>query len=182
MKFLSFPFCLAVLAANLSFAGSLRSPVVSHASAPLTYRLRMYHTHTGEHLDLIYKRGSTYIPQSLARLDHLLRDWRTGTVHHYDPKLFDLLTRLEKAVGRPGAEIDIICGYRSPATNDLLRRTTFGVAKHSLHMQAEAIDIRVPGTKTSTLRDAALALHGGGVGYYAQSNFIHVDVGRVRHW
>jgi uncharacterized protein YcbK (DUF882 family) len=80
------------------------------------------------------------------------------------------------------AEIHVVCGYRAPWSNDFLRRTTTGVAKNSLHMQAEAIDIQLPGTKTSVLRDAALALHRGGVGYYAASNFIHVDVGRIRRW
>jgi uncharacterized protein YcbK (DUF882 family) len=85
-------------------------------------------------------------------------------------------------VGRANAEIHVLCGYRSRWTNEFLRRTTTGVAKHSLHMQAEVIDIFLPGTNTSVLRDAALDLHRGGVGYYAASNFIHVDVGPVRRW
>jgi uncharacterized protein YcbK (DUF882 family) len=103
-------------------------------------------------------------------------------VHHYDPRLLDLLSELEASVGRPNAEIDIICGYRSPWSNEFLRTHTTGIAKHSLHMQAEAIDIRLPGIKTAAVRDAALALHRGGVGYYAQSDFVHVDLGRVRRW
>ncbi|HEY7338155.1 MAG TPA: DUF882 domain-containing protein [Bryobacteraceae bacterium] len=152
------------------------------ASLPVEHRLRLYHTHTGEHLDVVYRHGDHYVPEALAKLDHFLRDHRTGDVHHYDPRLFDLLSDLTGAVGRLNAEIDVICGYRSPGSNEFLRRTTTGVAKNSLHMQAEAIDIRLPGEKTSVLRDAALALHRGGVGYYASSNFIHVDVGRVRHW
>jgi uncharacterized protein YcbK (DUF882 family) len=146
------------------------------------YRLRLFHTHTGERLDVVFRRGDDYVPEALARVDHFLRDHRTGEVHHYDPRLFDLLADLENAMGRPNAEIDIICGYRTPWSNEFLRTHTNGVAKNSLHMQAEAIDIRVPGTKTSAVRDAALALHRGGVGYYAQSNFVHVDVGRVRRW
>jgi uncharacterized protein YcbK (DUF882 family) len=144
--------------------------------------LRLYHTHTGEHLDVIYRVGGNYVPDALDKLDHFLRDHRTGDVHHYDPRLFDLLSDLTKAVGRAGAEINIICGYRSPWSNDFLRRTTSGVAKNSLHMQAEAIDIRLPGTKTSFLRDTALAFARGGVGYYPQSDFIHVDLGRIRRW
>jgi uncharacterized protein YcbK (DUF882 family) len=87
-----------------------------------------------------------------------------------------------RAVGRPDAEIYIICGYRAPESNEYLRTHTSGVAKHSLHMQAEAIDIRLPGTRTLQFRNAALALGRGGVGYYPQSDFIHVDVGRVRRW
>lgn len=142
----------------------------------------MYHTHTGEYLDLVYRRGNTYLPDALATLDHFLRDHRTGDVHHYDPRVFDLLSDLEKSVGRPAAEIDIVCGYRSPWSNEYLRTHTSGVAKNSQHMLARAIDIRLPGISTAALRDAALSLHRGGVGYYASSNFIHVDVGRVRRW
>ncbi len=145
-------------------------------------RLRLFHTHTGEHLDIIYRRGDTYLPQALARLDQFLRDHRTGDVHHYDPRVFDLLSDLTGAVGRANAEIQIICGYRTPWSNEFLRTHTSGVARHSLHMEAEAIDIRLPGTHLADFRDAALALHRGGVGFYPKSDFIHVDVGRVRRW
>jgi len=144
--------------------------------------LRLFHTHTGEHLDVVYKHDGSYVPGALEKLDHFLRDHRTGDVHHYDPRVFDLLTDLTQAIGRPNAEIQIICGYRAPKSNEFLRTHTSGVAKHSLHMQAEAIDIRLPGTRTSKFRDAALALGRGGVGYYPVSDFIHVDVGRVRRW
>ena len=146
------------------------------------YRLRFFHTHTGERLDVTYRAGGQYVPEALDRLDYFLRDHRTGDVHHYDPRLFDLLNDLLASVGRAGAEIDVICGYRSPWSNEFLRTHTPGVSLHSLHMQAEAIDIRLPGLKTVAFRDAALALHRGGVGYYAKSDFIHVDVGRVRRW
>lgn len=146
------------------------------------YRLRFFHTHTGERLDIVYRIGDQYVPEALDRLDHFLRDHRTGDVHHYDPRLFDLLNDLLASVGRAGAEINVICGYRSPWSNEFLRTHTPGVALHSLHMQAEAIDIRLPGLKTWAFRDAALALHRGGVGYYAKSDFIHVDVGQVRRW
>ena len=111
-----------------------------------------------------------------------LRDHRTGDVRSYDPRVFDLLHDLLAALGKPNAEIDVICGYRTPKSNQYLRSHSSGVAEHSLHMQALAIDIRVPGIDTAKLRDAALSLHRGGVGYYAKSNFVHVDVGRVRHW
>ena len=168
---------------------SLFLPVVLIASASLSppapvreYHLRFYHTHTGERLDIVYRRGDDYIPEALQRLDYFLRDHRTGDVHHYDPRLFDLLTDLTAKVHRYGEEIDVICGYRSPWSNEFLRTHTVGVARHSLHMQAEAIDIRMPGLKTSVFRDAALSLQRGGVGYYPKSNFIHVDVGRVRRW
>ncbi len=164
---------LPLLIASTSFSEPL---------APRESRLLLYHTHTGQHLDVVYRRGADYLPDALARVDQFLRDHRTGDVHHYDPHLLDLLSDLETSVGRPLAEIYIICGYRSPWSNQFLRLHTSGVARNSLHMQAEAIDIRLPGTKTSTLRDAALALHRGGVGYYAKSDFIHVDLGRIRRW
>jgi uncharacterized protein YcbK (DUF882 family) len=95
---------------------------------------------------------------------------------------FDLLHDLMARLGRPNGEIDIVCGYRTPSTNEYLREHTQGVALHSQHMQAKAIDIRVPGVPTAEVRDAALAMHRGGVGYYAESNFVHVDVGPVRRW
>jgi len=146
------------------------------------HQLRLFHTHTGERLDVVYRVGDQYIPEALDKLDHFLRDHRTGDIHHYDPRLFDLLSDLTASVGRAGAELHVICGYRSPWSNEFLRTHTVGVAQHSLHMEAEAIDIRLPGLNTSAFRDAALALHRGGVGYYAKSDFIHVDVGRVRRW
>jgi uncharacterized protein YcbK (DUF882 family) len=168
----------------------LLTPLLGHSAtesvspAAHEYRLRFYHTHTGERLDVVYRRGDQYIPEALDELDHFLRDHRTGDVHHYDPRLFDLLNDLTASLGDSGGEIDVICGYRTPWSNEFLRTRSphTGVAEHSLHMQAEAIDIRLPGIPTAELRDAALRLHRGGVGYYRGSDFVHVDVGRVRHW
>jgi uncharacterized protein YcbK (DUF882 family) len=156
----------------------------SASPAAHEYRLRFYHTHTGEHLDVVYRRGDQYIPEALDELDHFLRDHRTGDVRDFDPRLFDLLYDLTASLGDSGGEIDVICGYRIPWSNEFLRTRNphTGVAQHSLHIQAEAIDIRLPGIPTSELRDAALRLHRGGVGYYRSSDFVHVDVGRVRHW
>jgi uncharacterized protein YcbK (DUF882 family) len=142
----------------------------------------MFHTHTNERVDIVFRRGDAYVPGGLDQLNRFLRDSRTAEVHAYDPKVFDLLYDLETALGRQDAEIQIICGYRAPGTNEYLRATTNGVAKNSRHVRAEAIDIRVPGTSSLLLRDAALKLKRGGVGYYAASNFIHVDVGPVRRW
>lgn len=160
----------------LSRAGE--SPVQPESN----YRLRLYHTHTNEWIDVVYRVGNSYIPSAIDHLDEFLRDHRTGDVIQLDRRVFDLLHDLTAAVGRPEAEIDIICGYRTPWSNDFLRRTTQGVASHSLHMQGEAIDIRMPGVSISRLRDVALTLHRGGVGYYPGSRFVHVDVGRVRRW
>jgi uncharacterized protein YcbK (DUF882 family) len=152
------------------------------AASDSAYRLHFFHTHTGERLNIVYRDGEGYDQESLARLNHYLRDHRTGEVHEYDPRVFDLLHDLTTALGNPDLEIDVICGYRTPWSNEFLRTHGHGVAVHSLHMQAMAIDIRVPGVPTAQLRDAALALHRGGVGYYAASDFVHVDVGRVRRW
>ena len=154
----------------------------TRASTDRQHRLRLYHTHTGERIDIVYRRDEGYVPEALASLDQFLRDHRTGEVHHFDPRLFDLLSDLTASVGRPGAEINIVCGFRTPWSNEYLRHHTSGIATNSLHMQAEAIDIRLPGTKTLQFRQAARRLGRGGVGYYARSDFIHVDLGRVRYW
>ncbi len=154
----------------------------ANASPQREYGLRLYHTHTNQQIDLVYRRGDTYLPDAIDRLDRFLRDHRTGAIHRLDPRLFDLLHDLTGSAGRPESEIDIVCGYRSPWSNEFLRRTSSGVASHSLHMQGEAIDIRIPGVPVSKLRDLALGLHRGGVGYYPRSGFVHVDVGRVRRW
>jgi len=161
-----------------AFSQSGESPVQPETA----YRLRLYHTHTNERIDIVYRIGDTYIPAAEDRLDHFLRDHRTGDVIQLDRRVFDLLHDVAAGAGRPDGEIDIVCGYRTSWSNEFLRRTTQGVASHSLHMQGEAIDIRMPGVPTSQLRDVALNLHRGGVGYYPESRFVHVDVGRVRRW
>lgn len=166
----------------LIFAPAVHAAGFSEPSQ--AYRLRLYHTHTGEWLDIVYRRGDSYLPEALARLDMFLRDHRTGEVHHYDPRVFDLLHELATSVHTPDSQIDVICGYRTPWSNEFLRHRSAhtGVAQHSLHMQAEAIDIRLPGVATAVVRDAALKLARGGVGYYRASDFVHVDVGRIRRW
>jgi uncharacterized protein YcbK (DUF882 family) len=153
-----------------------------HVAQDVSYSLNFVHTHTGERLNIVYRGGEGYYPESLARLNRFLRDHRTGEIHEYDPRVFDLLHDLTTALGNPNLEVDVVCGFRTPWSNEFLRTHGHGVARHSLHMQAMAIDIRVPGVPAAQLRDAALALHRGGVGYYATSDFVHVDVGRVRRW
>jgi len=152
------------------------------SSSDIEHRLLLYNTHTGERLEIVYRRGSSYVPAAIAKLDYFLRDHWTGQVRHLDPRLYDILEALTQQVGRPDSEIDIVCGYRTAASNAALRERTAGVARNSLHIQAEAIDLRMPGVSTEKLREAALALHRGGVGYYPHSDFIHVDTGRVRQW
>jgi uncharacterized protein YcbK (DUF882 family) len=173
---------LVVTACFFSFIGH---PVV-HAEnvnpSGEVYRLRLYHLHTGERADITYRVGNEYLANGVAQLNHFLRDHRTGDVKSYDPREFDLLHDLMVRLGHPDGLIDIVCGYRTPWSNNYLREHGHGVALHSQHMEAKAIDIRIPGVATSQVRDAALAMQRGGVGYYAASDFVHVDVGRVRRW
>jgi uncharacterized protein YcbK (DUF882 family) len=163
----------------LFLSSSLASGMIP---APREYRLRMFNTHSLERLDVVYRRDEVYDPAALTKLDIFLRDRWVGAVKHYDPRLFDLLNELVVQAKKPEAEINVICGYRTAESNASLRRRTSAVAKNSMHIQAEAIDIRLPGVRTSRLRDIALAMARGGVGYYAGSDFLHVDVGRVRRW
>jgi uncharacterized protein YcbK (DUF882 family) len=170
--------------------GSLLTPgIVPAIGAEISlvgqqYRLNLHHLHTGESLSVVYRVGDTYIPSAMAELNHFLRDSRTAEQSHYAPAEFDLLHNVLARLGKPAAEIDVVCGYRTPWSNNFLRTrsSNTGVAKNSQHMLAKAIDIRIPGVRTSTLRDAALSLQAGGVGYYPISQFVHVDVGPVRQW
>ncbi len=158
------------------------SPARNLSSNAAEHSVRLFNTHTNERIDIVFRRGDDYIPGALAKLDYFLRDHNTNEVRHFDPRLYDILAALTASVGHPGAEIDIVCGYRTPETNAALRAHTNGVAMHSLHIQAKAIDLRMPGVNTLQLRRAALAMARGGVGYYPHSDFIHVDTGRVTQW
>jgi len=166
----------------LFFVPSVRAVDTKPDAESAPYRLRLYHLHTGEHLDVVYRIGGKYQSDSIAVLDHFLRDHRTGDVKDYDVREFDLLHDLLVKLGHPNNEIDIVCGYRTPWSNNYLREHSHGVALHSQHMEAKAIDIRIPGIPASKVRDAALSLQRGGVGFYERSDFVHVDVGTVRHW
>jgi len=152
------------------------------ASLPDARQLAFEHTHTGERLSLVFSLGDRYLPESLGRLNHFLRDHYSGEVGNIDPQLFDLLHGIKQELGCETA-FQVISGYRCRNTNSRLRKTRGGgVARQSLHMEGKAIDIRLAGVPLGDLRDAALAQCRGGVGYYAGSNFVHVDTGRVRAW
>ena len=166
----------------LACAGGLVSaPLWANTLPTHGQRLAFHNLHTGERLKTVYRSGDRYLPHALAEINHILRDFRTGEVTAIDPSLLDLLNRLHREVNaqRP---FEVISGYRSPQTNAMLRANSNGVAKHSLHMEGKAIDIRLPGVPLADLRQAALDLRRGGVGYYPKSDFVHVDTGRVRHW
>ena len=144
--------------------------------------LSFYNTHTGESLNkLVFWSDGKFVHENLDQVNYLLRDFRTGDIHKIDPDLLVLLYSLSRKVDTKHA-IHIISGYRSPKTNAALAKASHGVAKHSLHMQGMAIDIRIPGRELKVVRQAALNLRKGGVGYYPSSAFVHVDTGRPRCW
>jgi uncharacterized protein YcbK (DUF882 family) len=160
-----------------SGTGSSRPAVLATAA------LSIYHIHTAEALDVTYREDGVLVPGALEEIDRVLRDFRTGESIAMQVELLDTLTLLRDGFGGRGrGRYEIISGYRSPRTNAALRRVTSGVAENSLHIRGRAIDVRLVGTPTERLRDAALALKRGGVGYYADSNFVHVDTGAVRSW
>ena len=146
--------------------------------------LAFNHTHTRERIELVYAVNGDYVPDALTTLNRFLRDHYSGTVGQMDPQLFDLLHRVRLALGGTSlSAYEVISGYRCPETNDHLRNSRGGgVAKRSLHMEGKAIDIRIPGVPLAELRDAALSLQAGGVGFYPREQFVHIDTGRVRTW
>lgn len=169
-----------LLQAGLSLAGT--AAVGSRAVAADGARtIAFTNLHTGESLKATYWEAGAYVPDALAALNRILRDYRTGEVHAIEPRLFDLITGLRTRL-ESNAVVQVISGYRSPATNAALHARSEGVASHSLHMLGLATDLRIAGVDLTRIRDAALSLKGGGVGFYPQSQFVHVDVGRVRTW
>lgn len=153
----------------------------AEAETAVQRRLHLINTHTGEELRARYFVDGDYCPEELGQLDWLLRDYRTGEVVSFEQGLFDLLHELAVAADREPS-YEVISGYRSPATNALLTATTDGVSSSSLHMQGRAIDVRLVGLPTLTLKELAQARRAGGVGYYPVSDFVHLDTGRVRSW
>jgi uncharacterized protein YcbK (DUF882 family) len=150
--------------------------------APANARqLSFVNTHTGDTFSDAYWLNGDYVPDAMAAINHVMRDHRSGEAHAMDPRLLDQLHTLKGLVSA-SAPFQIISGYRSPATNAALHANSNGVATRSLHMDGRAIDIRVRGVELARLRDAALGMTAGGVGYYEASDFIHVDTGRVRRW
>ena len=155
--------------------------VLLAAEAPKLRRLKLHNIHTGEKLAADYCVAGRYEPQALSAINKILRDFRTGEVYDIDPKLLDLLSDMTGRM-ESDAAFEVISGYRSPKTNGMLHDKSNGVATRSLHMKGLAIDVRLPGSKLANLHQCALTMARGGVGYYPTSNFIHVDVGRVRRW
>lgn len=169
-----------LLKLGLCIAASAAMPRLAFADMSAR-KLSFYNMHTGEALNLTYYENGKYIPSAMQALKHFLRDYRTGDVHAIDPTLFDQLYALQNLVETPGM-YHVISGYRSPKTNQMLHAHSEGVAKHSMHMEGRAIDICLPGKELKLLHKAALSMNAGGVGFYPDSNFIHIDTGRIRHW
>lgn len=176
---------LAAWLAFLTVAGILLAPTSSAEQeardADTQRTLYFYHTHTRKSLTVTYWSDGEYVPAALDELNEYLADFRTGDVTEFDPQLFDFIYDVRSSLGSDGV-YEVISGYRSPKTNEMLRGRSSGVASKSQHLVGKAIDVRLRGTDTAKLRDAALALKRGGVGYYERSDFVHMDTGRVRRW
>jgi uncharacterized protein YcbK (DUF882 family) len=169
------------LTASLAAAGGLCPIAKAVAAAPDVHRLRFYHIHTGEKLDIVYREKGLAVAEALTEINRYLRDFRTDQVHEIDLNLLDTLHELFTTFEGRG-NFEVISGYRSPRTNAALRHATTGVAENSLHIQGRAIDARLTSAKTAAVRDAAISLRRGGVGYYPESNFVHLDTGAFRSW
>ncbi|MDH4256326.1 MAG: DUF882 domain-containing protein [Gammaproteobacteria bacterium] len=146
-------------------------------------KLSFYHTHTGKSLEVVYAENGEYLPGALQQINNFLSDFRTGDIVRIDPGLLDLIWDVREGLDGD-ATYEVISAYRSPQTNEMLRgrSSASGVAKNSQHTHGKAIDVRLEGVDTRSLRDQALALRRGGVGYYQSSDFVHMDTGRVRSW
>jgi uncharacterized protein YcbK (DUF882 family) len=171
---------LACLGGALA-ASSLVRPAAANLTSPAVRTLAFDNLHTGERAKIAYWADGEYLPDALKEVNFILRDFRNGEIHPIDPKLLDLLNQLHFRL-ESAEPFEVISGYRSPATNAMLRSEGHGTATKSLHMQGQAIDIRLTDRKLTDLHTAAVSLRAGGVGFYPSSDFVHVDVGRVRYW
>jgi uncharacterized protein YcbK (DUF882 family) len=175
----------AVLASTLGLPALARAADVTAAAAataaPNERTLRFYNTHTGESLRTIFWAEGQFIPDALQDINKLLRDHRNNKIAAIDPQLLVLLDKVSAQFGSQNI-LHVISGYRSPETNAMLHEHSNGVAKHSLHMEGKAIDIRMPGHDLASLHKVAMSMRAGGVGYYPSSDFVHMDTGRVRYW
>ena len=169
-------------AGRIILGGSMTVLLAGRARAGSEPRqLSLVNLHTSERLRVTYWQGSGYVGSALSDVNQFLRDWRTSEVSTIDPRLLDLLHVLQHRLGSTEA-FSVICGYRSPQTNAALAERSAGVSRHSLHMEGRAIDIALPSRPLTALRDEAVAMAAGGVGFYPASGFVHIDTGRTRRW
>ena len=171
------------LKSSVVLASAIGLPALAKAAqpAPAERTLRLYNTHTGESLRSVFWAEGQFIPDALKDINKLLRDHRNDKIADMDPKLILLLNDVSDKFGE-GQTLHIISGYRSPESNAKLAAASNGVAKHSMHMDGKAIDIRMPGKNLAQLHKAAMSMKAGGVGFYPDSQFVHMDTGRVRYW
>ena len=171
------------LKSSVVIASALGMPAIARAAkaAPGERTLRLYNTHTGESLNSVFWAEGAFIPESLTDINKLLRDHRNNTIAAIDPALLVLLEKVSAQFGSQQV-MHVISGYRSPESNKKLAAASGGVAKHSLHLEGKAIDIRMPGRNLASLHKAAMQAKGGGVGFYPDSQFVHMDTGRQRYW
>lgn len=168
-------------AAATAAAAFIPSPAEAALRTKVERAVALHNIHTGESLNTTYWANGHYQPGSLHQLNRILRDHYSGDIHNIDPQVIDLLCALQHRLGTK-KPFQIISGYRSPTTNAMLAAESDGVAQNSLHMVGKAIDIRMDGVSVRNLGRAAKSLRAGGVGQYPRSNFVHVDVGKVRYW
>ncbi|MFI4890831.1 MAG: YcbK family protein [Steroidobacterales bacterium] len=179
-RFLKFGAAFACAGAGQLLAPRAHAETGAPLSPPVRH-LTLHNLHTDEVLDLDYRCGESYMPDAMARIAEVLRDFRTGEQHQIDPALMDRLHELAAALGADPL-FSVISGYRSAQTNELLRSRSSGVAQRSLHMDGRAIDVRLPGIGCAELAACAEGLGQGGVGFYRRSDFVHLDTGAVRTW
>ncbi len=172
---------LPARAAAASRPGETGTATATGTGTGAPKRVSLYNLHTGERLERVFFRDGAYVPESLAAIQVLLRDFRNGEQHVIDPALMDTLYDVAQRLGAPPV-FSVISGYRSPQTNEQLRERSSGVARQSLHLQGRAIDVRLVGVNCADLAARALDLARGGVGYYRQSDFVHLDTGAFRTW
>lgn len=172
-----------IIAMGTGLVSAVATPAMAAMRMPTmgSYKVSFRNAHTGESFNGVYRVGNKYLPDAFDQINRVLRDFRTGEEYPIDPRSIDILFMLQNKTGTK-TQFDILSGYRSPRTNSMLRNASGGVAKNSLHMVGQAIDLRLDGYSTQKLRDIAINLRAGGVGYYKRSNFVHVDCGKVRHW
>ncbi|OOF45391.1 YcbK family protein [Rodentibacter trehalosifermentans] len=163
-------------------ATMVSNPILAMVSTPKPRILAFRNINTGERLSAAFSPNGGFSASMLKKLDHFMRDKRTNQVHRMDPNLFMKFYRIQNQLGLQTAEFQIICGYRSPATNAMRHRQSRGVASNSYHVKGQAIDFRIEGVPLAKVKQAAERLNNGGVGFYPRSNFVHVDTGPVRTW
>ncbi len=172
----------AVMLSALAAGSVPFSNAIASQSTYPELSLSLYNLHTTEHLNATFWVGGDYDKGALDDINYFFRDHRTNGIKEIDPRLLSILYLVNNKVGKPSTPYSVISGYRSEETNRKLAKINSGVAKNSYHVKGRAVDIRLPGTETKHLKDAGLALRVGGVGYYPDSNFVHLDTGPHRFW